>query len=65
MSEYSVSGTFQGREDDRTFSRVVEAPNESVAREHTYALFGAEHNLKRPQVTIDEIVEAGTEVSQS
>lgn len=57
MSEYTVSGTFEGREGERAYSRVVDAPNESVAEEHTYALFGAEHGLKRTQVRIDAIEE--------
>ena len=35
----------------------VDAPNEDVAREHTFAEFGSKHGLKRTQVEIDEVGE--------
>ncbi|MFW6320457.1 MAG: 50S ribosomal protein L18Ae [Halohasta sp.] len=55
MSQFTVRGEFDGREGPRSFSRVVEAVNEDVAREHVLSQFGSEHGLKRTQVTIDEV----------
>ncbi|MFC5971815.1 50S ribosomal protein L18Ae [Halomarina salina] len=57
MSQFTVSGRFQGRDGWQSFSRSVEAVNESVAREHTFADFGSKHGLKRTQVEISEVAE--------
>ena len=55
MSQFTVSGRFQGRDGWMSFSKTVDAVNESVAREHTLADFGSKHGLKRTQVEIDEV----------
>ena len=55
MSQFTVSGEFQAPGGYRGFSRVVEAPNENVAREHVLSRFGAEHGLKRTQVRLNEV----------
>ncbi|WP_435123969.1 50S ribosomal protein L18Ae [Halobaculum sp. D14] len=55
MSQFTVSGEFQTRDGQRPFTRTVEAENEDVAREHTFSRFGAEHNLKRTEITIEEV----------
>jgi large subunit ribosomal protein LX len=55
MSQFTVSGRFQGRTGWSPFEKTVEAPNENVAREHTYANIGSEHGLKRMQVEINEV----------
>lgn len=55
MSQFTVRGTFQAREGSRPFETTVEAPNEDVAREHTFATFGSKHNLKRTQMEITEV----------
>jgi large subunit ribosomal protein LX len=55
MSQFTVSGRFQGRDGWQEFSKTVEAVNESVAREHTLAEFGSKHGLKRTQVEISEV----------
>lgn len=57
MSEYTVSGRFQGRNGYRQFTKTVEAPNENVARERIYSQFGSEHGLKRTQVELDDLTE--------
>ena len=57
MSEFTVSGRFQSRNDWRSFEKDVEAPNESVARDRAYARFGSEHGLKRTQVEIEGVGE--------
>ena len=55
MSEFTVRGQFQARDGHQSFERTVEAPNENVARERTYAAFGSEHGLKRTQVELSEV----------
>ena len=55
MSQFTVSGEFQTRDGPREFSREIEAVNENVAREHVLSRFGAEHGLKRTQVTLNEV----------
>lgn len=55
MSQFTVSGTFRSRDGDQPFSKVVDAPNEDVAREHVLSQFGSEHGLKRMQVDISEV----------
>lgn len=52
MSEFTVSGRFKTRDGYQAFERTIEAENESVAIEHTYASFGSQHGLKRTQVEI-------------
>ena len=58
MSQFTVQGTFKTRSGRQAFSRDVEATNENVAREHVLSRFGAEHNLKRVEVDIDEVTAA-------
>jgi large subunit ribosomal protein LX len=58
MSQFTISGQFDGRDGPRSFSKDIEAVNENVAREHVLSQFGSEHGLKRTQVTIEEVVAA-------
>jgi len=58
MSQFTIRGQFDGREGPRSFTKEIEAVNESVAREHILSQFGSEHGLKRTQVSIDEVVAA-------
>ncbi|WP_254545415.1 50S ribosomal protein L18Ae [Halomarina pelagica] len=55
MSQYTVTGRFQNRDGWREFSKTVDAPNEDVAVEHTYAEFGSKHGLKRTQLEIEGV----------
>jgi large subunit ribosomal protein LX len=58
MTEYEVTGRFEpGGEAAREFTQVVEAENENVAREHTYANLGSRHRLKRTQIEVEEVNE--------
>ncbi|PSQ43380.1 50S ribosomal protein L18a [Halobacteriales archaeon SW_7_68_16] len=59
MSEYEVHGRFQSRDGWQRFERTVEAPNENVAKERTYATVGSQHARNRRQIEIDEIAGAG------
>ena len=55
MSQFTIRGQFDGREGPRSFTKEIEAVNESVAREHILSQFGSEHGLNRTQVTIEEV----------
>jgi len=57
MSEFTVTGTFESRDGQQPFEKTIDAPNENVARDHTYAVFGSEHGLKRTQVEISEVAQ--------
>ncbi|WP_226011091.1 50S ribosomal protein L18Ae [Halomicrobium salinisoli] len=55
MTEYTVTGSFEAREGWQAFETGVDAPNEDVAEERTYAEFGSQHNLKRTQIEVEEV----------
>jgi large subunit ribosomal protein LX len=57
MTEFTVSGRWQARDGWENFEKGIEAENEDVAREHTFAEFGSKHGLKRTQVEIDEVAQ--------
>ncbi|HWQ18364.1 MAG TPA: 50S ribosomal protein L18Ae [Methanotrichaceae archaeon] len=41
------------------FSKIVESPNETNAREKAYSLMGSEHGIKRGLIKIDEVKSLG------
>jgi len=55
MDEYTVTGQWQARDGWQSFEKALEAENENVAVERTYAEFGSRHGLKRTQVEIEEV----------
>jgi large subunit ribosomal protein LX len=55
MSEYTVTGRWKTPDGWQTFEKTVEAENETVAEEHTYAEFGSRHGLSRRQVEVEEV----------
>jgi large subunit ribosomal protein LX len=55
MSEFTVTGSWESRDGWQAFETEIEAENDDVARERTYAEFGSRHGLKRRQVEIDEV----------
>ncbi|MEF8883070.1 MAG: 50S ribosomal protein L18Ae [Halapricum sp.] len=55
MSTFTVRGSFQARDGPQSFEKDIDAPNEDVATERTYATFGSEHGLKRTQIEITEV----------
>ncbi|MFB6180041.1 MAG: 50S ribosomal protein L18Ae [Halorientalis sp.] len=55
MTEFTVSGRWQARDGWETFEKTIEAENEDVATEYTYAEFGSKHGLKRTQVEVEEV----------
>ncbi len=55
MSEFTIRGTFQTKRGRNNFETTIDATNENVAREHTYANFGSRHGCTRHQVEIEEV----------
>jgi len=55
MSEFTVTGRWQARDGWQSFETEIDAANEDVAVEHTYAEFGSKHGLKRTQLEIEEV----------
>ncbi|WP_440006991.1 50S ribosomal protein L18Ae [Halomicrococcus sp. SG-WS-1] len=55
MNTFTVRGRFQARNGWEQFETTIDAENESVAEEHTYANFGSKHGLKRTQVDVSEV----------
>jgi large subunit ribosomal protein LX len=55
MSEFTVTGRWNARDGWQSFEKEIEAENEDVAVEHTYAEFGSKHGLKRTQLEIEEV----------
>ena len=58
MSHFTVSGRFRTRHGFQEFTKDIDAPNESVAREHVLSQLGSEHNLKRTQIELGEVTAA-------
>lgn len=56
MDEYTVTGRWKARDGWQSFEKALEAENEDVAVERTYAEFGSRHGLKRAQVEISEVL---------
>lgn len=55
MSQFTVNGKFQARGGWQDFESTVDAENEDVAEERTYANLGSQHGLKRPQIRIEGV----------
>jgi large subunit ribosomal protein LX len=55
MSEYTVTGRWEARDGWQSFEKEIDAENQNVAVEHTYAEFGSKHGLKRAQLEIEEV----------
>lgn len=55
MTTFTVRGRYRSRDGWSPFESAVVAPNESVARERTYANLGSRHGLRRDQVRLEEV----------
>lgn len=55
MSEFTVRGQFQARDGWQEFETSVEANNENVARERTFANLGSQYGLKRTQIEVEGV----------
>lgn len=57
MTEFTVSGRWKARDGWESFEKQIDAENENVATEYTYAEFGSKHGLKRSQVEVEEVAQ--------
>jgi large subunit ribosomal protein LX len=57
MTNYRVTGRWETPDGWQRFETELDAENESVAVEHTYAEFGSRHGLTRRQIEIQEVAE--------
>lgn len=57
MSRFGVTGRYKSRTGWNDFTTTIDAPNEDVARERTFATLGSRHGLKRAHIDIDAIEE--------
>ncbi len=54
-SRFEVKGTFMIGREWHPYTKVIEAPNETQARERTFAVIGSKHCLKRRYITISAV----------
>jgi large subunit ribosomal protein LX len=54
-SRYEVKGMFMIGREWHPYTKVIEAPNETQARERTFAVIGSKHSLKRRYITINVV----------
>lgn len=55
MQNYEVKGTMMLGDEWVPYTKIVSAPNENLANERIYAIFGSKHRLKRRHIKIDDI----------
>ncbi len=53
--QFEVKGTFAIGGEWHPYTKVIEAPNETQARERTFAVIGSKHRLKRRYITVNAI----------
>ena len=52
---FEVTGTRKEKEENKPFTKHINAFSESNARERTMALFGSKNKTKRRNITINEV----------
>ncbi len=57
MTDFTVSGSWEGRDGWQPFETEIDAPNENVARERVLAEFGSRHGLRRGQIEVEEVAQ--------
>ncbi|NVO67634.1 50S ribosomal protein L18Ae [Methanofollis tationis] len=57
--QYEVTGACQIGGVWQPFTKVIEAQNERIAREHVYTDIGSKHRLKRNYITIKGVTVVG------
>lgn len=55
MTMFTVSGKIVLGQEERVFSKKVDAPSENAAKHKTYALFGSVNGVKRNKIKIDKV----------
>ena len=53
--KFEVKGKFNAQKVNQTFTKEVEAKNESHAKHKVYSFFGSKHNLLRRQIDIQSV----------
>ena len=56
--EFKVSGKIVLGNEERTFTKVVDAESESDAKHKAFALFGSTNGVKRNKIKIDKVEKA-------
>ncbi|MFH1391288.1 MAG: 50S ribosomal protein L18Ae [Candidatus Diapherotrites archaeon] len=54
---FVVNGIFKEKQEEKKFSKEINAVNESFAKEKAFSLIGSKHKLNRHHITINEISE--------
>jgi len=55
MQNYEVKGTMMLGEEWVPYTKIVSAPNENLANERIYTIYGSKHHLKRRYIKISDI----------
>ena len=58
MKSFEVNGTFKERENQKKFSKTLQAENQERAREKALSIIGSKHKTKRIHINIESIKEA-------
>ncbi len=52
---YTVQGTFYIGQKWHPYEKTVTAPNEKVAAERIYTVFGSKHRLNRQEIRVEQV----------
>ena len=52
---FEITGDYRERDEWKPFTKVIAAPNESVAEERAFTVIGSKHRLKRNYIKIKTI----------
>ncbi|HJJ55712.1 MAG TPA: 50S ribosomal protein L18Ae [Methanocorpusculum sp.] len=55
MPKFEVKGKFKNDGMMKSYTKIIDAPNENVAKEFTIATFGSKHRLGRKYITVDTV----------
>jgi large subunit ribosomal protein LX len=58
MKTYEAKGTFEKNGQIGTYTKIIQAENENLAKEKVFTLVGGKQKIKRGKMTITEIKEA-------
>ncbi|MCR4335911.1 MAG: 50S ribosomal protein L18Ae [archaeon] len=54
---FLVKGIYKEQQEEKKFSKEINAVNETFAKEKAFSLIGSKHKLNRHRITINEISE--------
>jgi len=55
MAQYEVTGTFKIGSVWKTYTKTIDAPNETQAQERIFTDLGSKHRLKRNYITVSGV----------